>query len=685
MKRALEEMTGIPASQMLGKGNYEYALPFYGERRPILIDLVLSPPDEITDRYLNIVRDGSTLAAETTLPRPMGTPRTLWGKASLLYDRQGNILGAIETIRDITERKADEAELKKSHDALEDRVEQRTADLNAANLQLQKEIDIRKQKDSALQESEERFRSLIEKAPDAILLFDVDLDRYIEANAKAEQLFGCSRQQLLDHGPQQYYSPVQFDGRPFRETVIEHRKRVLAGEELVFERRIRNANGEDRVVEVRLVQLPSPNKTLIRSSFIDITERKRAEVALKESEERYRAIIEKDYQSILENIQDVYYRTDTRGTILIISPSGAALAGYADPKEMIGTIATDYYADPAQRDIFLAELKKHRSVSNMEITLKRKDGSPVIVSTSSHAYYDASGNYAGVEGVFRDITRFKKVQGELKQSEEQKRVLIEHIQDGAFIMQDANLIFCNAAFAAMIGYTPKEIIGLPIPHLIAPEDRDMVMGRHLNRLQGKKFEESYEFGMLHKDGTTRVLVKLSVGYGIYQNRPATIGTVRNVTKERERERALQESEEQYRTLVETSLDGIIIHQDGRVVFVNPTALRLLGAGSADEIIGTPVISLVHPDYRTIVLNRIAMATREVQPVVEEKFLRLNGSSLDVDVAATPFTWKNKPAVHVVFHDITRRRKYEEELSAANEQTHGHRRGTTGAIRRAGAE
>lgn len=62
-----------------------------------------------------------------------------------------------------------------------------------------------------------------------------------------------------------------------------------------------------------------------------------------------------------------------------------------------------------------------------------------------------------------------------------------------------------------------------------------------------------------------------------------------------------------------------------------------------------------------------MATREVQPVVEEKFLRLNGSSLDVDVAATPFTWKNKPAVHVVFHDITRRRKYEEELSAANEQ------------------
>ena len=250
----------------------------------------------------------------------------------------------------------------------------------------------------------------------------------------------------------------------------------------------------------------------LRAQYVSLAENQKSLAA---SEELYR--------NILENIQDVYYRTDTRGTILIISPSGAALAGYADPKEMIGTIATDYYADPAQRDIFLVELKKHRAVSNMEITLKRKDGSPVIVSTSSHAYYDASGNYAGVEGVFRDITRFKKVQRELKQSEEQNRVLIEHVQDGAFIMQDAILMFCNVAFAAMIGYTPKEIIGLPIPHLIAPEDRDMVMERHLNRLQGKSFAESYEFSMLHKDGTTRVLVALSVGYGIYQDRPATIG------------------------------------------------------------------------------------------------------------------------------------------------------------------
>ena len=408
--RAIEDMTGVPAEDMLGKGDFAYALPFYGKRRPILIDMIFSPPDDISNLYSNIVRDGSMLAAETTYPRLRGEPKTLWGKASFLYDKSGNVVGAIESIRDITERKNAEIELRKAHDVLEDRVKQRTADLYAANLQLQKEIEIGKQIDSALKESEERFRTLIEKAPEAILLFDVDLDRYIEANAKAEQLFGCSRQQLLDFGPQQFYLPDQSDGRPFRETVLEHRRRVLAGAELVFERRIRNSNGEDRVVEVRLVHLPSSSRKLIRSSYIDITERKRVEVSLRESEERYRAIVEQDYRSMFENIQDVFYRTDSNGNLTLITPSGAKLLGYAGTEEMIGRPATDYYADPVPRDRLLITLKKDGSVSNIETTLKRKDGSLVIVSTSSHTYYNASGNYAGVEGIFRDITRFKRVQ-----------------------------------------------------------------------------------------------------------------------------------------------------------------------------------------------------------------------------------------------------------------------------------
>ena len=112
--RAIEEMTGIPADEILGKGDHEYAIPFYGERRPILIDLIFSPHEEIQERYSHIIQDGTMLAAETSLPRPQGKPRVLWGKASPLYDDDGQIIGAIEAIRDITDRKKTEEALRES-------------------------------------------------------------------------------------------------------------------------------------------------------------------------------------------------------------------------------------------------------------------------------------------------------------------------------------------------------------------------------------------------------------------------------------------------------------------------------------------------------------------------------------------------------------------------------------------
>jgi PAS domain S-box-containing protein len=103
--RAIEEMTGIPAADMLGKGEYEYAIPFYKTRRPILIDLIFEPDEQIEKNYAHIVHEKDMLVADTTLPRPKGRTVTLIGKASPLYNRQGEIVGAIESIRDITQLK----------------------------------------------------------------------------------------------------------------------------------------------------------------------------------------------------------------------------------------------------------------------------------------------------------------------------------------------------------------------------------------------------------------------------------------------------------------------------------------------------------------------------------------------------------------------------------------------------
>ncbi len=117
--RAMEELTGVPAAEMVGKGDYEYALPFYGERQPILANLILMPEEEVESRYAHVQREGDTLVVDTFIPKLGEAGRCFWAKAGPLYDPQGNISGAIETIRDITERREMEARLARSSAELE--------------------------------------------------------------------------------------------------------------------------------------------------------------------------------------------------------------------------------------------------------------------------------------------------------------------------------------------------------------------------------------------------------------------------------------------------------------------------------------------------------------------------------------------------------------------------------------
>jgi PAS domain S-box-containing protein len=138
----------------------------------------------------------------------------------------------------------------------------------------------RKAAEVALRDSEERFRTLVEQAPEAILVYDFDVGRFVLANKQAERLFALCRAELLKVGPDHFYCADQPDARPSEDTFVEHNRRVLAGEAVTFERRIRNAAGEERLCEVSLVPMSSPEGRLIRSTFIDITDRVQATLRL---------------------------------------------------------------------------------------------------------------------------------------------------------------------------------------------------------------------------------------------------------------------------------------------------------------------------------------------------------------------------------------------------------------------
>ncbi|OGU17500.1 MAG: hypothetical protein A2076_00625 [Geobacteraceae bacterium GWC2_53_11] len=171
--------------------------------------------------------------------------------------------GTIWILEDINDRRQAEWELirksrqlKDLNDNLEMRISQAVEELS--------------RKDAVLASQN---KLLIDLAPEAIIVFDTDLDRIVDANAKAEQLFGCSREVLLASTPRQFYMQQQPDSRPAEASFFENSDRVMAGETLVIERAIRSASGTEAVCEVRLVRLPSPHSLLIRASFFDITER----------------------------------------------------------------------------------------------------------------------------------------------------------------------------------------------------------------------------------------------------------------------------------------------------------------------------------------------------------------------------------------------------------------------------
>jgi len=147
----------------------------------------------------------------------------------------------------------------------------------------------------------------------------------------------------------------------------------------------------------------------------------------------------------------------------------------------------------------------------------------------------------------------------------------------------------------------------------------------------------------------------------------------DITQRKETEQILQESEERYRRLVEQSPDAIFVHSDGKLRYVNAAGVKLLGAQSKADLLGRLVIDFVHPDYREMVKERILgiQEGAESMPLLEEKFIRLDGSQVEVEVTGIPLFFEDRKAIQVIARDITARKKADKlqdftyRVSAAN--------------------
>ncbi len=194
--RAMEVITGVLASQMLGKGNYEYSLPFYGHRRPILIDLASLPDEEIERGYLEVKRDGESIYAESFVPCLGANGGILWGVARALKDSEGRFTGAIESVRDVSARRRMEYALRSAHDELEQRVKERTYELAATNARLLAEINDRLEAEQRLRESNRLLEGMLNGIPD-IVGFQLPDHTILRYNRAGYQALGLTPEQAI--------------------------------------------------------------------------------------------------------------------------------------------------------------------------------------------------------------------------------------------------------------------------------------------------------------------------------------------------------------------------------------------------------------------------------------------------------------------------------------------------------
>ncbi|MFH0962826.1 MAG: PAS domain S-box protein, partial [Planctomycetota bacterium] len=272
---------------------------------------------------------------------------------------------------------------------------------------ISEDITERKRTEEALKESEIKYRTLIDLTGTGYLILDLQ-GRVLDANQEYVRLSGHTKlHDIL--GKSVIAWTAEGAKQRNAEAVAQCGKNGFIRD---FVTEYVDGGGKITPIEISASVDGEGESLRIVSLCRDITERKRAEEALRESEERHR--------SIIEQLNDVYYRTDRDGRITMMSPSAAHLFGFPSTSEMIGRPIESLWQDPSRRAALLASIGERGFVRDYETTAVRTDGTPFAVAVSSHYVRDASGAADGVEGIIRDIT-------ERKQTEVALRALARHV------------------------------------------------------------------------------------------------------------------------------------------------------------------------------------------------------------------------------------------------------------------
>ncbi len=546
-----------------------------------------------------------------------------------------------------------------------------------------------------LKESEEKFRALAGHIPVAIGV--IQDNRYVYMNRHLVHAMGYSPEELAS---MDYWVHVREDQQA---KIIADGEAWARGEPGPWMNELEyfTKSGERRWAFSTAAHIMYHGRHAGIVALVGITERREAEEDLQAANRQLAAVnhelqarnaeleesrcriaeSEAEYRSIITTMEDAFYRTDGAGILTLVSPSFPAMLGYAGEEEVLGRNLKDFYCRPEDREAALAELDRSGRVRMYRADLRRKDGSIVVVSASSHILRDRSGRPAGVEGLLRNVTGAVAAEEALKESQAKLELALEGSRLGMWEVEfPSGKGSGDERCSAIFGYGNEETRPEPLDWeaLTHPDDLPLVRKKLADHLAGRTPMYESEHRMRHRSGSwIWITGRGRLTPPLPDGSRRILGTMLDITARKEAEEALRVSEEKYRLLADHVHDVIwTADMDMRLTYISPSVTRLRGF-TPDEALREPLSAALTPaSYRTIMEKReearaqlMAGTPGPAFQSMELEFLKKDGSTVWTETILSPLFDRDHRVRGVVgvIREITDRKNADEALRLINQQ------------------
>jgi PAS domain S-box-containing protein len=518
-----------------------------------------------------------------------------------------------------------------------------------------RDVTERVRAEQARSQSELMYRAVFESANDAVFIESVD-GRILDVNRNGCELLGYTRDELVKRNVSDL---VPAEARGWLTHVADA---ILRDKTFRTEAVNVHKNGRHIPVEISASTMELNARTVVLAIVRDITERKRVEAALTESENRYRTLFNDSLTGI--------YRTTPDGQILLANPTLIRMLGYDSFTRLAErNLEKDDSGPEYKRDEFKQRLERDGRIVGLEVGWQTSDGRTLSVRENAQAVRGPDGAILYYDGTVEDITDRKAAERALRESEEKFRSVAEQSPNMIFINNRGRVVYANQKSVDIMGYERQEFYapGFDFMKLIAPESVEQIKSVYARHASGGEVEP-YEYSLITKDGR-RIESIITTKLIEYDGTKAILGIVTDITERRAAERALLESERQYRTALDAMRDPVhVADADLRIVMVNQAFLRwLAGRGIDHAVLGKTVFDAfpflpakVREEYRHVFEAGAPLVTNEETTVA--------GCTYSTETTKVPVTEGDKVVrVLTVVRDTTERRAAELALRESEEK------------------